>query len=170
MRVSNIMTSFYEDEMFKNEFAIAFQLSIPFLISIDDGVCEVASLIYQSDIYDENNIECIGYLHYENAVKYELNAIATENSNSIFALVKKADIKIESKQDYESIVLQINDCLEEIRTFVFKEPSELSSEQKKCVATYTQLLRTLTPEKLLESYYAIEPLFCDWCCTITINA
>ena len=60
MKVSNIMTSFYDDEMFKNEFAIAFSLSIPFLISNDDDSCDVASLIYQSDIYDENNV-CLLY-------------------------------------------------------------------------------------------------------------
>lgn len=164
------MTEFYEDEMFKNEFAIAFSLSIPFLVSADDGACEVATLIYQSDIYDENNIECIGYLHYKDGVKYALNSIVTAINDSTFTLVKKADLKIESKQDYESILSQINICLEEIRTFVFKAPSELSLEQKKCVATYTQLLRTLAPDKLLECYYSIEPLFCDWCCSVTINA
>ena len=169
MNVSNIMTSFYEDEMFKNEFAIAFSLSIPFLTTIADSVYEVASLIYQSDIYDENSIECIGYMHYEDCVKYALKSITTTSNNSTFTLVKKADIKIESKYDYESVLSQIYDCLEEVRSFVFHAPSELSSEQQKCVATYTQLLRTLTPDKLLESFYVIDPLFCDWCCTVTIN-
>jgi hypothetical protein len=170
MKVSNIMTSFYDDEMFKNEFAIAFSLSIPFLISNDDDSCDVASLIYQSDIYDENNVECIGYLHYKDSVKYALNSVTTANSDSTFTLVKKADLKIESKQDYESVLSQIYDYLEEIRAFAFKTPNELSGEQKKCVANYTQLLRTLNSDKLLECYYAIEPLFCDWCCTVTINA
>lgn len=164
------MASFYEDEIFKNEFAIAFSLSIPFLISVEDGDFEVASLLYQSDIYSENNIECIGYLYYDDGVKYTLKPIATANSDSIFTLIKKAEVKIESKQDYESVLSQMNDCLEEIRTFVFKAPKELSSVQKKDVITYTQLLRTLSPDKLLESYYAVEPLFCDWCCTVTINA
>ena len=170
MKVSNIMTSFYEDEIFKNEFAIAFSLSIPFLTAVEDSVYEVASLIYQSDLYDENNIECIGYVYYEDCVQYALKPITTTNNDSTFTLVKKADVKIESKHDYKSLLSQIYDCLEEIRSFVFNAPNELSGEQQKCVATYTQLLRTLTPDKLLESYYTIDPLFCDWCCTVTINA
>lgn len=167
--VSQAMQAFFKDEIFNSEFAIAFSISLPFLIQ-EERESKVAALIYKSDIYNENSIECIGFLHYDGAVKYTMRLINPQNESAIFSLIKKADLTISSKEDHVKIIEQIYAKLNEITFFALNAPDTLTQQQRATVSQYVQLLRTVVPESLLNCYYAVSPDFFDWCCVIALNS
>lgn len=168
MNVANTMASFFQDNVFRSDFAIAFSLSMPFLVRCQESD-NVAALIYQADLFDENTVACIGYMEYRDGVKYTLHSVKAQKDAGMFGLVKKADVVVHSKQDFDDILSRLYQALEDIRAFAYSAPNALTDVQKKAVAEYTRLLRALTSDSLLGCFYAVSPLFFDWCCAVTIN-
>lgn len=169
MTVKEIVASFQSDESYYGNYAIAFGLSLPYLMTSDENTY-VASLIYRSNIYNRSAYKCVGYLYYDNSVKIALNNIRA-SSTSVFSLINKEEIDLLDKKAVEEAVDQVNLYLEEIRTFAFNAPNSLSKEQKEAVGRYTQLLRSISPDGLLDIYYTASPFFFDWCCSVitTLN-
>ena len=164
MTVKEIVKSFQSDETYSGNYSLAFGLSLPYLVPTDKDVY-VASLLYRSNIYKRSAYKCIGYLYYENSVKIALDDIHA-SSSSTFSLICKKEIDLLNKAAVEEAIGQVNFYLEEMRAFAFSAPNKLSKQQQEVVGNYTQLLRTISPEGLLDIYYAASPFFFDWCCAV----
>ena len=173
MTISQLMAQVHEDFGYKENLALAYQLSLPFLTGNEQRQ-ELTVLIYKAGLRGQGGLECVGYASKSfdpaDPVVYDYFPIdPIDYAKTPLSLIRRSSLKISSAREFKNVLGKLYVSLDEIAPCLFKEIETLGQTKIRAVIDYLEILSALSSNTLLGCLYSAATDFFDWCCAVALS-